>query len=403
MNNDLTLPIIIFIVLLGYYIKNVLLQEIDLGIENFMKGYEILGETKPSEIDPYTSNRVNEVNKEMLNKSFDMYKKSERPQETGVINPLFNQYPDLFMNTTGKNVEYGGLGKELNTNPISYPDSTQLKIRNQEMNLNGNTPNLNIFTDSSLNGISVMPMFNNGSLNNDLKPLNNTEFFENTENTVNPLTDLPYEKTHNNMQPFYGSTMKQNTDMNATKKILDLYTGNTDTFIHKKENGPMFKLNKESNNAHVFATPLITDNIDLDRFIPSNFRQGEKPFQPVRVPAEFQGSINDNIRPQFKTIDEMRASNKPQITYAARNVDGQKGELFWGKDGSGEFQQKGNPREIENKHILGGQNETRMNTPYLSPNFEEEWKITNRQFNINPNMGAPKMIGVGNRVSLKSE
>ena len=46
--------------------------------------------------------------------------------------------------------------------------------------------------------------------------------------TVKSLTGLriPEDKfIHNNMQPFFGGRIKQNTDINSTKAILENYTG----------------------------------------------------------------------------------------------------------------------------------------------------------------------------------
>jgi hypothetical protein len=140
-----------------------------------------------------------------------------------------------------------------------------------------------------------------------------------SQNTVNPLTGLPYETSHKNMVPFFGGSIKQNVEKLTNTSVLDLYTGKSDSFIHKKETKPFYTLMKQDIN----GTPSVTLNTDMDRYIPSNYKQSEKPFYEERFAKPKSGTIENDIRSYGKTPEELRVASNPKLTYEGRTLSGQ--------------------------------------------------------------------------------
>ena len=53
---------------------------------------------------------------------------------------------------------------------------------------------------------------------------------------------------HNNMVPFFGSKVTQRTvGLNGNESILDSYSGSASQIIHKREQAPLFKPQKNTN------------------------------------------------------------------------------------------------------------------------------------------------------------
>jgi hypothetical protein len=141
---------------------------------------------------------------------------------------------------------------------------------------------------------------------------------------VSLLSGKVIEREHSNMVPFFGSNIKQNLETFTNESKLDNYTGNTSTFIHKTEPLPLF--DKVSQN--IYGSELLTDHIDTSRFIPSAYRQNEKPFYEEKIAAPIAGTLNNplsNIRQP--TIDSLRTVNNQQVTYEGRKISGQMGSV----------------------------------------------------------------------------
>ena len=162
-------------------------------------------------------------------------------------------------------------------------------------------------------------------------PFMNSEPNAMTPPAIVPSDDAPLPKvrsstliepfSHSNMVPFFGSTVKQNTDPFQNQELLANYTGVDDLIPKKSEVGPLFRPEESRTD---FVNGLYQKDRDLSRYIPSITDDGVKPFQPVRVgPGLNQGptsvgtgGFQDLYRPPEKTVDDLRV--KPKVTYAGR-------------------------------------------------------------------------------------
>lgn len=130
------------------------------------------------------------------------------------------------------------------------------------------------------------------------------------------------ELSHNNMQPFFGSKVKQCVNEN---NVMNSHTGDNPYHIKKQEVAPLFHPEKSMN--WNFGTPNKNDTL-RDRINPSNIKNNEKPFEPVRVApslvkgtntTEGFGGFNsgligrDFIMP--KSVDNLRVKSNPKQSY----------------------------------------------------------------------------------------
>ena len=132
------------------------------------------------------------------------------------------------------------------------------------------------------------------------------------------------EFKHNNMTPFFGSTVKQsNVDRGH---IMDNHTGDGSTYIRKREVGALF--NPQPDMTHINGSPNQTDLI-RNRVNPSLLRSNEKPFQEIRVApstvcagtdgAKGVGGFNSGVIGRDlwmpKSVDELRVLTNPKKTF----------------------------------------------------------------------------------------
>ena len=87
--------------------------------------------------------------------------------------------------------------------------------------------------------------------------------------------------THNNMVPFFGSSVKQNTrNLNDNESRLDSMNGSGSQRISKREVAPLFK--PTGNMQWANGMPSTTDFIQ-SRINPSMYMNNVSPNQPIRV------------------------------------------------------------------------------------------------------------------------
>ena len=142
-----------------------------------------------------------------------------------------------------------------------------------------------------------------------------------------------YEKKpfHNNMVPFFGGTMKQSVDPLANETKLNMYTGQWDySRKQKQEIAPMFVPEKNVKNVYGDNALLSKMDENLSRYVPSLMRTNEAPTEKVYVTPGLNLGYNevasfgfqDPVRVLPKTTNEIRAKNKPKLTYDRPVISG---------------------------------------------------------------------------------
>ena len=154
---------------------------------------------------------------------------------------------------------------------------------------------------------------------------------------TNSLTGIPMKTqdfTHNNMVPFFRGESKQNVDRDGNRNIMENFTGSSDVYRNKTETKSFFDV--KDNVGFVNGMPTFTGLNDIkSRYIPSDKRQGESPIEKINVGpgiaagyvATPSGGLNqanarDLVMP--KDTNDLRAANKPKLTYEARTINGLK-------------------------------------------------------------------------------
>lgn len=139
--------------------------------------------------------------------------------------------------------------------------------------------------------------------------------------------EIPKEQfTHNNMQPFFRGSVKQNMDPFANASRLEAYTGRGDLLQSKQEVGSFFEPTPGLTN--VCGMQSSADHY-LEHIQTPVARRNEFPLEQIRVgpglgkgftanpSGGFQQADSLNyVRP--KTVDELRVATKPKVTYEGR-------------------------------------------------------------------------------------
>jgi len=355
--SDLTLPLIGLTTLVGYFFSRDGRNPRDTEVvrEN-IEAFD-----KPNGKTIYTSNVVNEANDEILKRSLQNYKAAENPSDTGFIPPLYNTY--------------SAVGNDSLLSPVLSPDIVGLSSEQLgKLNDINRLKNVKENDISSKGKIDVIPMF---------KPLENYVGREsNTENEsafrslpfkdeqINLLTNKPFENSHANMVPFFGSNTKQNMEMFSNQSLLDNHTGNTSTFKHKKETKSFYDKNPEN----IYGNPVFSTQVDTDRYVPSLYRQNERPVEQVSVSAQKAGTIDNDIRPTYKDVNELRPGNKPKETYKGRTISGQRGNL---RGVQSEVVKNRPDTFFENNHRFSGPGE--FTAPKVREDYSANMKSSSRQ------------------------
>ena len=272
---------------------------------------------KPVSSNIYNSKMTEAANNEVFRLSQHNYKESAIPSVSAVLPPIYNSYSSV------------GVDPKSINNELSWKQLSQIDSINKRSDINtGKQP---ILVDR--------PMFK-PILNLDTAIVNSqfTNFGNglNSNQELSLLTGLPIEREHINQVPFFGGSVKQNIEQFTNETLLDKYTGNTSTFIHKEEAPQRFENRAEYGINGTTKTPNFQDNVDMSRFIPSRFKQNEKPFYEERVPAPIAFTVDNPVTDAQitqVTIDQLRVANKPQISYEGRVKAGSKAIPNRGKIG----------------------------------------------------------------------
>jgi hypothetical protein len=143
---------------------------------------------------------------------------------------------------------------------------------------------------------------------------------------VSSLTgeEIPLEHfTHNNMQPYFRGTAKQNIDPVANTTLLESYTGRGDLLMNKKETQCFFE--PVANMTNVCGMQNNTDYY-INHIEAPVARRNEFPIEQVRVgpglnkgftsspSGGFQQADTMNYA-GYKTVDELRPLSKPKVSF----------------------------------------------------------------------------------------
>ena len=254
---------------------------------------------RPSSNNYYTNHTSYNIRQNEQKKANKLFDKSKFPQDTNIITagppyPIINNKVDF----TDRNL------------PIEFDSSKNF----QELNVN----NINETSMNQTNNVM------------DNKSVPESGGFQGISLTGNPID--PGNFTHNNMQPFFGSTIRQNLDEFSTRGIVENFTGTNDNYQKKQEQKPFFQPQK--NMANVYGSQNL-DGYMLDRYYVSNIRENETPIEKVYVgPGLNQGYTNEptggfqqaDTREYVlpKTTDETRVKTNPKISYYGRINSGEK-------------------------------------------------------------------------------
>jgi len=288
---DLSIPIVGLMAFVGYKLND---TKTPRTVNKLRDG--ISPNEKPSGTNIYTSTFSKEIEakeRKIADIQFDM---SKDPKNTNIIPQFYNTMCKWDCDAAGS--------------PLPLKLDQSLLPRVATVNPNGiNTK------------ITTGPMFRNLNVNSNVpSELNNSttifeENFTNIDN-ISKLTGLPVELKHNNMVPFFGSTVKQNTRINNNTSILEHYTGSQDTPTQKREVPKMF----ENVPENIYGSRPDADLIGQDRFYQSNLKTNLLPLPQIKV----QPLPEEYVRPAYKDVDSLRAANKPKVSYKAPVIQGKR-------------------------------------------------------------------------------
>lgn len=297
---------------------------------------------------PNKSNNNYKVNKRTLNDNISgssngsSYDSDESNVNLRVLNTQNKFLSDVISNLSGKS---DGLDKSIDkscNNSEKDPDSFSRQYDELKFDHQG-------IPGTMQNSRQVLNLFNNKML---YAPQSN---FNGKEDGRYGVTS---DMTHNNMEPYFKSRTygynpefeKEQTNYSVRK--VELFSGSDQAlqFKHKSEVKALFS--PETNKVDsVTGVPNFSDFFE-SRVIPSDKRQNEKPFQPVRVTPGLNLGYNemgnngfqDLYRVLPKNVDQLRTVDRPKVSYQTPVVQGQKGDR---RGAIGEFIQKGPDRFYE--------------------------------------------------------
>ncbi len=173
----------------------------------------------------------------------------------------------------------------------------------------------------------------------DFKPYNPTSNVK-AENSGKDFVSLsgnkmrPGELQHNNMVPYFGSSITQSTV--GHEGLLDSYTGAGSQIIEKQSQAPLFKPRKDMNWTH--GMPSTTDYMqDRMRNNVSSKMNNVKPWEEIRVgpginkgfESKGSGGFNSSMDGREvwgpKTVDQLRAANNPKMSFKSQMLGGHVG------------------------------------------------------------------------------
>lgn len=247
----------------------------------------------------------------------------------------------------------------------NYPDQYSAVVPEADLTSKLSTTNAytgnGAYTDKFFNPNVPGAFVNNPSINASVgginAPLNPTEQGKDYYALTGDKVGSDYFQ-HNNMVPYFGSNIySRKFSANGTESLMDNYSGAGSQIITKKEQSPLFSPGE--NYQWPLGMPNMTDFMQ-SRVNVSAKMSNVKPFQEETVApglgagygTDGLGGFNSGMfaREKWlpKTVDELRADNKPKSS----------GHLLYGHEGPGDSYIKTNSNAshmgIQEKHRPDG-------------------------------------------------
>ena len=131
------------------------------------------------------------------------------------------------------------------------------------------------------------------------------------------------------MVPFFGSKVTQSSDVKGYEGLLDIYTGSGNNSVKKEGIAPMFK--PEAGLTHIYGAPNNTDYIqNRMKDTLTTKMNNVKPWEEIQVgpglgkgySSKGSGGFNSGMEQRSKympkTVDQLRASTNPKVTYGGQ-------------------------------------------------------------------------------------
>jgi hypothetical protein len=144
---------------------------------------------------------------------------------------------------------------------------------------------------------------------------------------------IPMEEfTHNNMEPFFGSSVKQDTrESNGHEHLLERHTGvsKVDTSQEKSENMCFADITPKLNLDGYGTNDSYEE--EYNRMVKSLKKTNELPFEKVQVGPGLNNKLQNGFQPDDreyafeKSIDELRVATNPQKSYEGVIIPGIQG------------------------------------------------------------------------------
>lgn len=267
---DLLIPIISGLGVLGYNLKNNTSKTTG-NVRNSISNNDLNSQTNS-----YTNTFTKEALAVERQLAEAKYLQSQNPASTNVIGPYFNDTCSTFSSCNLP----GGVRSSSQLSGTILP-----------------SVNLQNVVETKVNSIMSSPMFSNNFLGNTNTPRVKEAFTDSIQpQSISELSGAPFDNDSFKTTPFFGSNVKQNTDLNKTQSTLDRYTGNDRNLQKNKvESGPMF----ENTQQNIFGSQVSQDR---SRFYQSNLKTNLQPLPQIKeapLPP-------DAFRGQYKNVDQLR-------------------------------------------------------------------------------------------------
>jgi len=186
--------------------------------------------------------------------------------------------------------------------------------------------------ENSDNETTLSDQYGELEFNHSAKPFADVQYDRRLDSMHNPFGSYTINKhqdfTHNNMMPQYASATYGQDNPSISSRKIELFNGldSNPQYKKKHEVKPLFSPDSKREE-FINGMPTQTDFMKT-RYIPSDKRQGERPFEQTRVGPGLNLGYNqqsthgyqDLYRALPKNIDELRPESRPKVSYKSEIV-----------------------------------------------------------------------------------